>query len=137
MVTYPDADEDFDAYYITYYFTVADGKITSVTYAFATKADEEENDSYADMALNGYTRKKVQYPGMADNILAADEVADIDTISGATCSSVAILQAYAALLDYAEGSTSSGIQLASISALQAAKLDENDTVLAVVFEPAE
>ncbi len=137
VVTYPDADEDFDAYYITYYFTVADGKITSVTYAFATQADEEENDYYADMALNGYTRRKVDYPGIADNILAADEVADIDTISGATCSSVAILQAYAALLDYAEGSTSSGIQLASISALQAAKLDENDTVLAVVFEPAE
>ncbi len=83
----PDDDEDFDAYDITVKVTVENGAIASV--AFASEIEDEDNETYANKAMDG-TKSKT---GVAAQIIAANGTDGVDTVSGATCTSKAIITA--------------------------------------------
>ncbi|MCD8126517.1 MAG: FMN-binding protein [Clostridiales bacterium] len=88
----PDEDEDFDAYDITVKVTVENGAIASV--AFASEIEDEDNETYANKAMDG-TKSKT---GVAEQIVAANGTDGVDTVSGATCTSKAIITAVEAAL---------------------------------------
>lgn len=83
---YPDMYEDFDAYDISVNVTVAGGTVSGVSYGTGATGD---NVSYANRALNG----RGSYAGVAAQVIAANSADQIDAVSSATCSSVALQQA--------------------------------------------
>ena len=86
---YPDDDEDFLPYDLTVKVCIENDQIISITDVEGFGADyDSANDWYIDRALNG--TKKIS--GIAAQILAA-QTTDVDAVSGATCSSDAILAA--------------------------------------------
>lgn len=86
---YPDDDEDFLPYDLTVKVCIENDQITAITDVEGFGADyDSANDWYIDRALNG--TKKIS--GIAAQILAA-QTTDVDAVSGATCSSDAILAA--------------------------------------------
>lgn len=86
---YPDDDEDFLPYDLTVKVCIENDQIISITDVEGFGADyDAANDWYIDRALNG--TKKIS--GIAAQILAA-QTTDVDAVSGATCSSDAILAA--------------------------------------------
>lgn len=88
-VCYPDDDEDFLPYDLTVKVCIENDQIISITDVEGFGADyDSANDWYIDRALNG--TKKIS--GIAAQILAA-QTTDVDAVSGATCSSDAILAA--------------------------------------------
>ncbi|MCI6686461.1 MAG: FMN-binding protein, partial [Ruminococcus sp.] len=88
-VCYPDEDEDFLPYDLTVKVCIENDQITAITDVEGFGADyDSANDWYIDRALNG--TKKIS--GIAAQILAA-QTTDVDAVSGATCSSDAILTA--------------------------------------------
>lgn len=88
-VCYPDEDEDFLPYDLTVKVCIENDQITAITDVEGFGADyDSANDWYIDRALNG--TKKIS--GIAAQILAA-QTTDVDAVSGATCSSDAILAA--------------------------------------------
>ncbi|MFR6400209.1 FMN-binding protein [Ruminococcus sp.] len=88
-VCYPDDDEDFLPYDLTVKVCIENDQIISITDVEGFGADyDAANDWYIDRALNG--TKKIS--GIAAQILAA-QTTDVDAVSGATCSSDAILAA--------------------------------------------
>ena len=83
----PDADEDFEAYNLSLKITIRDDKIVAVT---DVKGDgDASNDKYINKAANGTSSKK----GVASQLIGKSDTEGIDVISGATCSSKAILEA--------------------------------------------
>lgn len=95
--TEPDEDGDFTAYDITATVTVVDGKITGITASGA----EGDNVSYFEKARDGKGKKVGIVDQLKDKTPEAISLmtdADIDTVSGATCSSNAIFKAVKAAL---------------------------------------
>ncbi len=86
----PDGDGDFDAYTIALKIAVENDKIISITDVAGTgDLYDLGNDWYIARAVDG-TRK---YPGIVSQILSKGVVEDIDVVSGATCSSKAVIEA--------------------------------------------
>ena len=92
----PDEDEDFETYQTQITVVIEDGLIMSITYTDDSTISDD-NYTYADRAMNGYTRKG--YAGVAEQIIASQSTEDIDAVSTATCSSTAIVEGVAALLE--------------------------------------
>ena len=83
----PDEDEDFTAYNLTLKVTVRDDKIVAVT---DVKGDgDSSNDRYILRAANGTSNKK----GVTSQLIEKGNTEGIDVVSGATCTSKAILDA--------------------------------------------
>ena len=83
----PDEDEDFTAYNLTLKVTVRDDKIGAVT---DVKGDgDSSNDRYILRAANGTSNKK----GVTSQLIEKGNTEGIDAVSGATCTSKAILDA--------------------------------------------
>ena len=94
---YPDDDEDFLPYDLTVKVCIENDQNISITDVEGFGADyDSANDWYIDRALNG--TKKIS--GIAAQILAA-QTTDVDAVSGATCSSDAILAAVQDVLQQA------------------------------------
>lgn len=86
----PDAAGDFTAYTLAASVTITDGKVTAVTDILGTgEFYEEGNDWYISRAANG-TKK---YPGVVGQMTEKGSAEEIDAVSGATCSSRAIISA--------------------------------------------
>ena len=83
----PDEDEDFEAYNLSLKVTVRNDKIVAVT--DVTGDGDSSNDKYINKAANGTSSKK----GVASQLIGKSDAEGIDVISGATCSSKAILEA--------------------------------------------
>ncbi len=92
--TEPDEDEGFDPYPLTATVTVEGGKITAIT----AQGGGDINAKYLGWAVSGRTKGDKNYVGVPAQLVGktTDEVSaltEIDTVSGATCSSKAILEA--------------------------------------------
>ena len=83
----PDDDKDFDEYNLSLSVVIKDGKITSIS---NIKGDgNRKNNSYIEDATNGYD----DYTGVVKQIVDANGTDGINAVSGATCSSQAIIDA--------------------------------------------
>ena len=83
----PDADKDFDEYNLSLSVVIKDGKITSIS---NIKGDgNRKNNSYIEDATEGYD----DYTGVVKQIVDANGTDGINAVSGATCSSQAIIDA--------------------------------------------
>lgn len=83
----PDEDEDFEAYNLSLKITIRDDKIVAVTDVAGD--GDSSNDKYINKAANGTSSKK----GVTSQLIGKSDTEGIDVISGATCSSKAILEA--------------------------------------------
>ncbi len=91
VICNPDEDEDFEAYNLTAVVTFEADKVVSVE---VSGDGDSANDTYINWAANG----RSSYVGVVTQILALEEVTEssveeVDTVSRATCSSVAIKEA--------------------------------------------
>ena len=85
----PDADGDFDPYDLIVDVVVKDGKVEAISLNSANTYDgDKHNKKYSEQAANG----------LALSGKTAAEVDNVDTVSGATCSSKAIKEAAKAAL---------------------------------------
>ena len=83
----PDADKGFDEYNLSLSVVIKDGKITSIS---NIKGDgNRKNNSYIEDATEGYD----DYTGVVKQIVDANGTDGINAVSGATCSSQAIIDA--------------------------------------------
>ena len=83
----PDADKDFDEYNLSLSVVIKDGKITSIS---NIKGDgNRKNNGYIEDATDGYDN----YTGVVKQIVDANGTDGINAVSGATCSSQAIIDA--------------------------------------------
>ena len=83
----PVDDKDFDEYNLSLSVVIKDGKITSIS---NIKGDgNRKNNSYIEDATNGYD----DYTGVVKQIVDANGTDGINAVSGATCSSQAIIDA--------------------------------------------
>lgn len=81
----PDEDGDFDAYNLTMNVTIRDDKIVAITDIYGDGSSS--NNSYIKKAANGTSTKE----GIVSKIINKGLPNDIDAVSGATCSSDAII----------------------------------------------
>lgn len=81
----PDEDGDFDAYNLTMNVTIRDDKIVAITDIYGDGAPS--NNSYIKKATNGTSTKE----GVVSKIINKGAPEEIDAVSGATCSSDAII----------------------------------------------
>lgn len=91
VVCSPDEDEEFTAYNLTVTVTIQNDVITAIENISGD--GKKSNNSYIEDAVYGYTEGSVTYAGVVEQILAANSTEGIDTVSGATCSSNAIIEA--------------------------------------------
>lgn len=84
---YPDEYEDFKSYNLSAVITIAGDKIISITDLSGDGG--AKNDSYIKRAANGTSK----YPGVVTQIIKKGNTEGIDAVTGATCSSVAIVDA--------------------------------------------
>lgn len=97
----PDESEDFEEYELSVKLTFENGVITDISEIAGVGDDyDTSNDWYVEKAANGTSRKK----GVVSQILNKQKTDDIDTVSGATCSSNAIIKAVENALKTAEES---------------------------------
>ena len=89
----PDSDEDFEPYTLSVTITIQNDKITSVTNIYQVDG-EEDNTWYVDRAANG--TKKIA--GIVSQVTGSGNADQVDTVSGATCSSNAIISAIRSML---------------------------------------
>ena len=82
----PDEDEDFQAYNLTMNVTIRDDKIVAITNVYGDGASS--NDTYIRKATNGTSTRE----GVVSKIVKKGLPEEIDTVSGATCSSNAIIE---------------------------------------------
>ncbi len=96
----PDASEDFEAYDLSLEVIIENDMILSITNVTGTGDNyDTENDWYIDRAANGTSK----YVGVVAQILEAASVSnEIDAVSGATCSSEAIVAAVEDALEQAK-----------------------------------
>lgn len=94
VVCNPDDDNDFEPYTLTVTITIQDGKVVSVSDIYQVDG-EEDNSYYVTRAAEG-TRKLA---GVAAQIEEKGYADQIDAVSGATCSSRAIIDAVRKLLE--------------------------------------
>ena len=84
---YPDEYEDFKSYNLSAVITIAGDKIISITDLSGDGG--AKNDSYIKRAANGTSK----YPGVVTQMIEKGNTEGIDAVTGATCSSVAIVDA--------------------------------------------
>jgi uncharacterized protein with FMN-binding domain len=84
----PDEDEEFSAYTMTADVTFENDELVSIERITAT-GDSSKNKTYYNKAANGTSKK----PGIIKQLLSKQN-SDVDTISGATCSSKALIAIY-------------------------------------------
>ena len=89
----PDSDEDFEPYTLSATITIQNDMITSVTNIYQVDG-EEDNTWYVDRAANG--TKKIA--GIVSQVTGSGNADQVDTVSGATCSSNAIISAIRSML---------------------------------------
>jgi uncharacterized protein with FMN-binding domain len=82
----PDEDEEFSAYTMTADVTFENDELVSIERITAT---DTSNKTYYNKAANGTSKK----PGILKQLLSKQN-SDVDTISGATCSSKALIAIY-------------------------------------------
>ena len=92
----PDEDEDFTAYQLSVTVTIENDKIVALSNI--TGDGDSQNASYIRRASEGTSKIK----GVSAQILETGTLENIDTVSRATCSSKAILEACRNALDAAE-----------------------------------
>jgi len=78
---YADDDEDFDDYDMTVDVTISEGKISGISIASTGAASADS--AYVKRAQNG----------MKSKLIGRDDASGVDTVSGATCTSAAIIEA--------------------------------------------
>lgn len=83
----PDEDMDFVAYNLFATVTIRDDEIVGITNIYGD--GESDNDSYIRRAINGTSSKA----GVVDQIIKKGNLDGIDTVSRATCTSQAIIDA--------------------------------------------
>lgn len=99
VICSPDADWDFNAYTLSLKITVKNDRITSITEVKGSGSSYDTgNDWYIARAVNGTSK----YPGLAAQITTSGNVEEIDIVSGATCSSKAIIEAVKKALEGAK-----------------------------------
>lgn len=96
-------DEDLFTYIVNVTLSVTDGQLTEVK---AEKLDDpsaypEDNDAYFEDAASGRIYRGVWYEGVLNQILEKQSAAEIDVVSRATYSSMAIAKAAAEALEQA------------------------------------
>lgn len=92
----PDADQDFAAYTISCDVKFKDQKLVSMGNFTST---DDSNKTYYNRAVNG----KGSQTGIVGQLISAQSAANINAVSGATCSSVTIRKLYLAALTQATG----------------------------------
>ena len=99
VICSPDEYWAFDPYTLSLKITVKNDKITSITEVkgFGNNYDAG-NDWYIARAVNGTSK----YPGTVKQITAKGKPEEIDTVSGATCSSKAVIEAVKKALESAK-----------------------------------
>ena len=102
LVCEPDEDEDFTAYQLSVTVTIENDKIVALSNI--TGDGDSQNASYIRRASEGTSKIK----GVSAQILETGTLENIDTVSRATCSSKAILEACRNALDACLLYTSSG-----------------------------
>lgn len=98
--TIEDDGSNYGDYTISVDVTVSGGKVSAVSYSSGSSFVDSYGDDqadYATRAMNGYTSRGTTYAGMAEKIVAANGT-DVDTVSGATFTSDAIIHAVDAAL---------------------------------------
>ena len=99
VICNPDAYGDFDAYVLSLKITVKNDRITSITEVKGSGNNYDTgNDWYITRAVNGTTK----YPGVSKQIISKGNAEGIDTVSGATCSSKAVVEAVKKALESAK-----------------------------------
>jgi uncharacterized protein with FMN-binding domain len=99
VICSPNAYADFDAYTLSLKITLAHDTITSVTEVKGSGAlYDSSNDWYIKRAVDGTGK----YPGVAGQIVSKGTYEGVDAVSGATCSSKAILEAVKKALESAK-----------------------------------
>lgn len=90
VVCYPDDSIDFEEYTLSLKISIFDDVITSIDDVMSVGDNyDTANDWYLNRAVRGTTK----YPSVVKQILNKNTTADVDTVSGATCSSKAIIEA--------------------------------------------
>ena len=82
----PDEDEDFQTYSLTMNVTIRNDKIVAITNVYGDGASS--NDTYIRKATNGTSTRE----GVVSKIVKKGLPEEIDTVTGATCSSNAIIE---------------------------------------------
>ena len=96
---YPDDDEDFYEYTCSVKVTIQDDKIIDITEIKGVGTDySKSNDYYLSRASNG-TSKLI---GVVTQIINGTDLEKVDVVSGATCSSYAIIDACKKALETAK-----------------------------------
>lgn len=95
---YPDADEDFAEYVLSLKVQIENDQIVSISNVNGSGAEYDKlNDRYISRAADG--TKKIA--GTIAQILEKQQTDSIDAVSGATCSSDAIVRAVENALEQA------------------------------------
>jgi uncharacterized protein with FMN-binding domain len=99
VICNPNAYADFDAYTLSLKITIENDRVTSVTDVKGSGTlYDSDNDWYIKRAVDGTSK----YPGVVGQIVSKGTSADIDAVSGATCSSNAIMEAVKKALESAK-----------------------------------
>lgn len=89
-ICYPNDEEEFESYSLSVTVRIQDGKIVEIADVGSAAADyDADNEWYIKRAVNGTSK----IPGVVSQILENQTADDVDVVSGATCSSDAIIQA--------------------------------------------
>lgn len=90
VVCYPDDSFDFEEYTLSLKISIFNDTITSIDEVMGVGDNyDTANDWYMNRAVKGTTK----YPSVVKQILNKNTTVDVDTVSGATCSSKAIIEA--------------------------------------------
>ncbi len=92
----PDEDEDFEAYSLSMNVTILNDRIIDITDVIGD--GDKTNDRYIKNAANGTSTKE----GMISKIINKGLPEEVDTVSGATCSSNAIIEGCRQALEQAK-----------------------------------
>ena len=92
----PDEDEDFEAYNLSMNVTILNDRIIDITDVIGD--GDKTNDRYIKNAANGTSTKE----GMISKIVNKGLPEEVDTVSGATCSSNAIIEGCRQALEQAK-----------------------------------
>jgi uncharacterized protein with FMN-binding domain len=99
VICNPNVYADFDAYTLSLKITIENDRITSVTDVKGSgDLYDSDNDLYIKRAVNGTAK----YPGVAGQIVSKGTCEGVDAVSGATCSSNAIIEAVKKALESAK-----------------------------------
>lgn len=92
----PDEDEDFEAYNLSMNVTISNDRIIDITDVISD--GDKTNDRYIKNAANGTSTRE----GMISKIVNKGLPEEVDTVSGATCSSNAIIEGCRQALEQAK-----------------------------------